>query len=88
MNYSFTEDQWGQGVMHDWATGKRCLLGHADRCGRRGILGYLVISVRALFPDRAEIDWVVSPFNDHPDTTFEDVQLVWKHAVHALEEVA
>ena len=89
MNYSFTEDQWGQDLMHDEATGKRCLLGHLYLSGRRGVLsGYLHLAVRALFPERVNDFAVVTGFNDHPDTTFEDVQLVWKHAVHALEEAA
>jgi len=49
----------------------------------------LFLSVRALFPGRATTtSGMVSQFNDHPDTTFEDVRLVWKHAVHALEEAS
>ena len=87
MNYSFTEDQWGQG--RTFGAGRACLLGHMSRAGRRGAFaGYLLISIRALFPERTNDSAVVAAFNDHPDTTFEDVQLVWKHAVHALEETS
>jgi len=85
VNYSFTEDQWGKGRTFD--AGRACLLGHLYLSGRRGVFsGHLYRSVSALFPERTGALGVVAGFNDHPDTTFEDVQLVWKHAVHALEE--
>lgn len=71
--------------------GKACLLGTAELCSSSlgdfvsisAIGDRLAAVIAELFPDRKEGTghWAtVIKFNDHPDTTFEDVMLVVKHA--------
>jgi len=44
--------------------------------------------VREQYPDRCgdSRSWPIAPFNDHPDTTFDDIRLVCEKAKIALEE--
>lgn len=72
--------------------GKACLQGTAELCSagslslRSLIADYLAAAIAALFPERreGEAHWdTVVKFNDHEDTTFEDVMLVVKTAREA-----
>lgn len=67
-----------------------CIVG-ADHAANRGSTGLQRIeqTVRVLFPERlhpypkGESLRPAARFNDHPDTTLEDVMLVLKHAKEA-----
>jgi len=69
--------------------GKACLQGTAELCSsgsldlHSAVADRLAATITELFPERARSDlhWsTVVDFNDHDDTTFEDVMLVVKHA--------
>lgn len=78
--------------------GKACLQGTAELCGMERPLGItetlsavadrLAAAITELFPERKEglghWDTIVK-FNDHPDTTFEDVMMVVKTAKENAE---
>lgn len=69
--------------------GKACLQGTAELCST-GSLGWhsaiadrLAAAITDLFPERKEgqAHWdTVVKFNDHENTTFEDVMMIMKHA--------
>lgn len=69
--------------------GKACLQGTAELCST-GSLGLhsaiadrLATAITDLFPERKEgqAHWdTVVKFNDHENTTFEDVMMIMKHA--------
>lgn len=71
--------------------GRACLRGTAELCSAFTLSLYelsqvadlLVAAITELFPERitGKVHWAaVEIFNDHEDTTFEDVLLVIKHA--------
>lgn len=69
--------------------GKACLHGTFELCGigsldlHSAVADRLAAAITALFPGRVSRGphWTaVVDFNDHDDTTFEDVMLVVKHA--------
>lgn len=68
--------------------GRACLRGTAELCSagpldlHSAVADRLAAACTALFPERAvKSHWdAVMAFNDHRDTTFEDVLLVVKHA--------
>jgi len=68
--------------------GRACLQGTAELCSsgsldmHSAVADRLAAACTALFPDRVgNVHWrAVVDFNDHKDTTFEDVLLVVKHA--------
>lgn len=83
---------WHRGSFeaHD-GSGRVCLMGarnvamnqsplYSVNCDSRG-LRLLNRATCDLFPDRG----VMASFNDHPDTTWSDVQLVCKHALNEAE---
>jgi hypothetical protein len=81
------EDGWHQGSSKDYDTGAVCLAralsdetGMARRNNYKWAEGYgaLILTIRELFPERGNCGIV--GFNDHPDTTIEDVQAVLERA--------
>lgn len=69
--------------------GRACLQGTAELCSMGALVLHsavadrLAAAIADLFPERKEgrLHWdTVVKFNDHEDTTFEDVMLVVKHA--------
>lgn len=69
--------------------GRACLQGTAELCStgslgvRSAVADRLAAAITALFPERVSRGphWTaVVDFNDHDDTTYEDVLLVVKHA--------
>lgn len=76
--------------------GRACLRGTAELCSAFTLFAYelsvvadrLAAVIGELFPGRADgkVHWeAVECFNDHEDTTFEDVMLVLKHAIGKME---
>ena len=74
--------------------GKACLRGTAELCQPRWnveelapVADRLVAAITVLFPERLEqAHWgAVVAFNDHKDTTFEDVMLVVRRAKEMTE---
>ena len=85
---TITAENWGQGFIE---SGRRaCLVGHARKlywhlgAGReKSIYQPLSEAILVLFPDRIHNAFpaaLVGDFNDHPDTTVEDVRRVCKLA--------
>lgn len=80
-----TAENWHKGSMFGPQPGQACLMGHmiwgipecvsTDTCERvRNAIG-------VLYPERGGATGKsMAGFNDHPDTTFEDVQRVLKFA--------
>lgn len=78
-----TEADWCKGATHDGT--RCCLVGACEEATKyifagNGYLEFVALcdKLRAaicdLYPDRADVDEVFIPdFNDHPDTTFDDV---------------
>jgi hypothetical protein len=98
-----TEETWYQGALFNFAGTRACLVGHVarvvehtDTVGK--VRGYetaceaLNHAIYARYPDRVAANDSKSPiarFNDHTDTTIEDVHLVIKDAyVESLDETA
>ena len=87
-------DPLGGGSRDYWLiAGGACLEGSAELCGQQAgvdwlpVADFLVAAITDLFPERlrgAYWDAVVK-FNDHPDTTFEDVMMVVKTAKENAE---
>lgn len=77
------------GVFMRSIKGKACLQGTAELCST-GSLGWhsaiadrLAAAIADLFPERkqGQAHWdTVVKFNDHENTTFEDVMMIMKHA--------
>lgn len=84
---------WVQGASVSYTTGAVCIASAlADTCwpGKytwNESYQAIVAAIRTLFPERAPEDphaMGIISFNDHPDTTYEDVTLVLKHAEYHL----
>ena len=67
-------ENWGKGIL--WRNGRGCILAHARLLGIRKD-SQLRAAIKMLFPERA---LSVGGFNDHPDTTIQDVIRVCKVA--------
>lgn len=82
------EKGWHQGELVG-EDGSVCVIGAVQLCGHFNALMYggalerIKSAVEQVFPERAKSGGFIHPiakFNDHPDTTREDVMLVLKHA--------
>lgn len=78
-----TADNFKKGTKLDGVKGT-CLLGHAMILygypqTRHVVIPRLIEAISTLFPDRGDPN-LVYPFNDHEDTTLEDVIRVCKLA--------
>lgn len=81
---TITAEKWHKGSMFGGQPGHACLLGHLLLPGvelESGTCDRLRAAVKALFPERGGATTTsVARFNDHPETTFEDVLRVLKFA--------
>lgn len=84
---------WTKGSSVNYASGAVCVASAlADNCEpgqRTWTTAYKAIlaAIGLLFPERVPEDphiMEIVSFNDHPDTTYEDVVLVLKHAEYVL----
>ena len=76
---TITAENWKKGGIGVGPT--HCLVGHliyseADP----SVVMPIHQAIRTLYPERVEGSRIMVAFNDHPDTTFEDVQRVLKFA--------
>lgn len=79
---------WHKGALRNPNGTEVCLVGAHVEAGVRGTDCLIEDAIEQLFPEQVAPPnglRVVARFNDHPDTTFEDVILVLKHAREAAE---
>ena len=71
--------------------GNMCILGSLRSARMKKIIDLIAAEVRGHYPDRvlilSQATASVANFNDHPDTTFDDVRVVMEKADLRLEEM-
>ena len=81
---TITAENWGKGIGHfPPITGRECLLtllAKRNLGGTSKEYGRLSEAIGLLYPDRAGKGRLLHVFNDHPDTTLEDMLRVCKVA--------
>jgi hypothetical protein len=95
-----TEETWFQGALFNHASTRACLIGHVSRVvghttvgkvrGYENVIQALNLAIFTRYLNRVtgpgSTKSPIARFNDHPDTTIEDVHLVIKDAyVEALD---
>ena len=73
---TITAENWIKGDFND-GQGRGCLLGHGILCPEPNAYDRVLAAIRVLYPLRYGS---IPSFNDHPDTTLDDVLRVCKLA--------
>lgn len=78
-------DQWMKNAFSNSTRTAHCLMGSLLNPNGLGLVGTIAKAIHQLFPERSSCGVYpgcveVARFNDHPDTTFEDVQKVLQQA--------
>jgi hypothetical protein len=81
---TITAENWIKGALGD-GQGRACLIGHlmrvyGDARAYFEAMDLLATSIKAVYPERYSEQATRATFNNHPDTTLEDILRVCKLA--------